>query len=1071
MTFDWFNALPDSIREILIGAAGDFTGGLAGQAVSGLLSMASYLVRRRFQSEAQQQALQRAMAQALAETASAASDDEETQRHFLDMLAVWLEREAVLGELSQLVDPRPDASLDLKILAAEFEAAGFAPDWLGAEGRFAEIVAKLAGAFYTAAASQPALQGQIAIGLLRRMAEAAQEEATQSRQQSRQLAQIAAQLRDFHPLDLSEWERAYLRGLYADCTQVTLALQGPVDEVRPRQPRLQYIYVDLETTTPPDFERVFARLGTPQVERARLLARWRGVLRRQRSGMEGQIAAPDLAAYVDALDLSDEKKRGAAANELGMDPETLRQAVVPISALETFTLAPQFVLLGDPGIGKSTLTRRLAASLAVTALGNADLEEQRWSTQVQQSFQRWLLPVRVTLSTWARHLPADAAGCADDLIGEVLRILARTARLEGPRQRERLVARLTGDHPTALLLLDGLDEVADVNRRKTILAAVRDFCQHYPKVPLLISCRVRPYEEGKHYKLPLVSFRLAGLERPAMGDFVERWHRELKWAGLYSEEGARLAQDRLLRALDDPNRKELREMAATPLLLTMMARVNYDEGLPEGRARLYETYVQKLLYEWEREKLDDRGQPTRLELLLKEGGVSDASLDRALDELAYKVHGQGGERDTVDIPAFAVRQALEAIHPGAEDEKAAWAVRMLRLIDDRSGLIHALEEGSLYRFSHRTFQEYLAARWLASGEYLPKFRQKLDQEGWREAIFLALGYQINVLKGQYDSALAIFDEEIPPAPCTEADWRRVLLLGEAYTRLLGPQRAREAEQKQRAQRVIDAIPNRLTVAMQKRDLPPRQRLDAGLLLADLHILPPDLDEFVSIAASAELGYDFRMGKYPITNSQYRIFVDEDGYAEDKPWWTEEAVKDIEQYSWNKDWRKGPRLWGDPRFDRDTQPVVGVSWYEAVAYCKWLTEKLRSAGKISRDEIVRLPTEKEWHWVAAGAEGRTYAWGAEFAAWCVNSEESNLDQPTPVHMYPQGKTPNTEVWDLCGNVWEWTNDDHEAYGKAVRGGAYYRDAAGVQASARSVGSPLSRDDFNGFRCVVVPISRA
>ncbi|MBX3000714.1 MAG: SUMF1/EgtB/PvdO family nonheme iron enzyme [Caldilineaceae bacterium] len=214
-----------------------------------------------------------------------------------------------------------------------------------------------------------------------------------------------------------------------------------------------------------------------------------------------------------------------------------------------------------------------------------------------------------------------------------------------------------------------------------------------------------------------------------------------------------------------------------------------------------------------------------------------------------------------------------------------------------------------------------------------------------------------------------------------------------------------------AQQVIHTIPERLTAAIQNRDLPCRQRLDAGLLLADLHILPPDVDDFVPIAARAELGYDFRMGKYPITNSQYRRFFDDGGYAEDRSWWTEEAVKDIE--SWEKDWRKGPRLWGDPRFDRDTQPVVGVSWCEAVAYCEWLTDKLRAEGKISRDEIVRLPTEKEWQWVAAGAEGRTYAWGPEFTLWRVNSKESSLDQPTPSTCIHRAR----RLTRRCGTLWQ------------------------------------------------------
>ncbi|MBK9232438.1 MAG: hypothetical protein IPO15_16715 [Anaerolineae bacterium] len=325
--------------------------------------------------------------------------------------------------------------------------------------------------------------------------------------------------------------------------------------------------------------------------------------------------------------------------------------------------------------------------------------------------------------------------------------------------------------PTALLLLDGLDEVADADRRRRVLDAVQHFVTHYPQVPLLVTCRQRPYHDGEHYRLPLPAVELAPLSRPAVGQFLQRWHDELTWAGLYQPAAAASAQRRLLGALDDPEREELREMAGTPLLLTMMTRVNYERGLPESRAALYEEFVRKLLWEWERTKLDDQGQPTGLEILLRQAGVSTVSLERALNELAYTVHGGTDRRGAVDIPRATLRDALEGIHKGDDAARAAWAANVLKLMDDRSGLINAVEQNRLYRFSHRTFQEYLAARWLATGDFVDNFRQKLDQEQWQEAIFLALGCQVSVL-GRYEDALEVIDELLPAAPNSTTDWRR-----------------------------------------------------------------------------------------------------------------------------------------------------------------------------------------------------------------------------------------------------------------------------------------------------------
>ena len=75
--------------------------------------------------------------------------------------------------------------------------------------------------------------------------------------------------------------------------------------------------------------------------------------------------------------------------------------------------------------------------------------------------------------------------------------------------------------------------------------------------------------------------------------------------------------------------------------------------------------------------------------------------------------------------------------------------------------------------------------------------------------------------------------------------------------------------------------------MQNRDLPARQRLEAGLLLADLDVDPPGLDDFVPVP-----GAGFSIGRYPVTNKQFRRFMDDGGYDLDKPWWTEKAVAEL-----------------------------------------------------------------------------------------------------------------------------------------------------------------------------------
>ncbi|RIK24997.1 MAG: hypothetical protein DCC55_40925, partial [Chloroflexi bacterium] len=238
------------------------------------------------------------------------------------------------------------------------------------------------------------------------------------------------------------------------------------------------------------------------------------------------------------------------------------------------------------------------------------------------------------------------------------------------------------------------------------------------------------------------------------------------------------------------------------------------------------------------------------------------------------------------------------------------------------------------------------------------------------------------------------------------------------------------------------------------------RLDAGLLLADLDLDPPGLDDFVTVP-----GWGFQIGRYPVTNKQYRRFVEAGGYIDDRWWQDEEGRRYRDEENWAK-----PRYWDNLRFNRTTQPVVGVSWYEANAYCAWLTHDLRQAGTITVQEEVRLPTQAEWEQAARSHDGRDYPWGSDFFPANANTEESNLQQTTPVHMYAAAATPEG-VCDLSGNVWEWTNDVDTDGLPWLKGGSWLWEADRAASAARLGLSPVDGYFNLGFRCVVVPISRA
>ncbi len=209
---------------------------------------------------------------------------------------------------------------------------------------------------------------------------------------------------------------------------------------------------------------------------------------------------------------------------------------------------------------------------------------------------------------------------------------------------------------------------------------------------------------------------------------------------------------------------------------------------------------------------------------------------------------------------------------------------------------------------------------------------------------------------------------------------------------------------------------------------------------------------------------FRIAVYTVTNAQFKAFLKApDGYTQAR-WW-----QDLR--------RMEPR---SPSWTYANHPRVAVSWYEAVAFCRWLTHRYKNAGLLGPEMSIRLPTESEWQLAATGGEpGREYPWPSDFDSTRCNTVESRLNRTTAVGIYLRGANP-CDALDMAGNVWEWClnkydnpNDTHPEGGdtRVLRGGSWYYNRGYSRCAYRLWGLPDLVSYEYGFRvCCGLPISR-
>jgi formylglycine-generating enzyme required for sulfatase activity len=272
-----------------------------------------------------------------------------------------------------------------------------------------------------------------------------------------------------------------------------------------------------------------------------------------------------------------------------------------------------------------------------------------------------------------------------------------------------------------------------------------------------------------------------------------------------------------------------------------------------------------------------------------------------------------------------------------------------------------------------------------------------------------------------------------------------------------------------------------------------------------------------------LSYDYWISRFPVTNAQYQAFVESGGYGESHYWkeaekaglWKDGSFKG----RWEDEDRAQPVESGEP-FNLSNHPVVGVTWYEALALTRWLTEHLRKYRLLPQDWEISLPSEAEWEKAVRGGlkvptqpvilaiggglkslpkvqsnpnlvPKRLYPWGDKADANRANYRDTDVGFTNALGCFRGGAGPYGAE-ELSGNVWEWTRslwgrdltktdfiypynpadgreklDASDEVCRVLRGGTFLNSVYYVRCANRNSHNPDFRIHNIGFRVVASP----
>ena len=571
----------------------------------------------------------------------------------------------------------------------------------------------------------------------------------------------------------------------------------------------------------------------------------------------------------------------------GLQPRRAEAPVFPITELyiplvdelggreldASMARSRRLVILGDPGSGKTTFLRHMAHLACLERIGAAAKPfPMMVNVAAMVEFVDLKRPEPMAI---ARALAAQCKG---------LGVL-----LEADFFEERL------SRGPGLLLMDGLDEAPHEATRKAVARLIEAAAKRWPECQIAVTSRPRAYKE----EVMLAGFdhaQVGPLGAEAVRIFLRRWSGAVLMDDAVRAEAH--AKD-LIAAVE--SRREIRRMAETPVMLTTLALLHWNEQrMPEQRAELYETALK-----W----LARRGE-----------GVEARLMVFAELAAAMQMHPQGRQKQ---VP----REWAADVIAGCLKCDRAGALEFLRHEELQSSIV--VSRGAEVTFWHLTFQEYLAAKLLGHKyEDAERHAVLLEQDRiwaaeWREVVLLLAG----VLHGRHptrvDALVSAILDQAPRGFSIQA--RCAGLLG-GIQRDLAPLKYQVRDFRYAP--LMEAVLG-IFDAEKAAGTPLEVRLEAADALGqagDPRLrIPGDKDYWVRVEG-------FEIGKYPVTVWEYARFVEDGG--------------------------KEPERW-DKQLAWQNSPVTRVSWHDAKAYCDWAGVRLPTEAEWER--AARGAEGREYAW--------------------------------------------------------------------------------------------------------------